>query len=238
MIIGETRQGSASVLSFLDVHRLNKDSLNEILHRGTFPDTCALIKRQRIKMRFHVAFRTLLGAIRMQPGYQRVTPEQLVEWKEQRHIVLHESWLELQNVRNNAVAAGRPPTMFNKAEPTAAGLARSNDLDPEIRRDLDKLLKFVEEHERKRIASDAPSRAEKAFEMETTDSKLSNIRHLLEVSTNNNNKLVDRLERMESLLFEIVGSNRSECGSPSSASAPRAPPGTARRAAAPGRRGS
>ena len=68
MIIGDHRQGSASVLSFLDVHRLAKESLNAILAKGNFPETHTLIKRQRVKMRFHAALAHLLAAIRRRAG--------------------------------------------------------------------------------------------------------------------------------------------------------------------------
>jgi hypothetical protein len=106
MIVTNLRMSSASVLSFLDVHRLSKDSLDKVLSKGTFPHTRALIHRQRVKMKFHKAFDTLLKGLRMKAGYERVTRGELEVWKVKREAALQQSWERMCSLRVRSVEEG------------------------------------------------------------------------------------------------------------------------------------
>jgi len=156
-----------------------------------------------------------------------VTPEQLAAWKEQRHIVLHESWLELQKRRAEAVKRGEHPQEFLQQAGRETAVNQAKHLDPETRQRLDVLLKYVNDHQRRQMAAtgdgDRVSRFQKQFVDASVDKKLIHIRAMLERQEQATLKILDRLDRVETEVIELrQGAADDDLASPPSPSRRRA----------------
>ena len=75
------RRYSARVLTFLDVYRLSRDALEEILAKGHFPRTKRLIHLRVLFMKFQAKMKLIARAVRLSDGYQRLSGEDLAFWK-------------------------------------------------------------------------------------------------------------------------------------------------------------
>ncbi|KAH8074108.1 phosphorelay sensor kinase [Aureococcus anophagefferens] len=213
MIVTNLRMSSASVLSFLDVHRLSKDRLDK-----------------RVKMKFHKAFDTLLKGLRMKAGYARVTRAELEVWKVKREAALQQSWERMCSLRVRSVEEGMSARdrvdidrRFGTSRPNfdilELGRVEVRDLlkvgDPEAiektyhvdraaRARLDQMLHEVSAAQKKLLETTGETVIANAdFLQKTVDEKLNTMRDMLERLDENLDGMMEKFRGFEAELAEV-----------------------------------
>ncbi|KAJ1458030.1 hypothetical protein M885DRAFT_481006 [Pelagophyceae sp. CCMP2097] len=79
---GAYREYTAVCMTFVDVQVLSRDALRAILNEARFPRTRQLIRLRILYMAFQRHVRLIAKALRLRPGYVRMSSDELQKWKE------------------------------------------------------------------------------------------------------------------------------------------------------------